>query len=158
MKELGLYSLAIAIFTIVGKLVFKIQNDMLLFLVITGFFCILTFIFFFVIDKEKEEKLELTNEMKKEKNKFLISEGILFAVIMANNLISNTTLVIFALACLQVGLIVWTTTLIKSSKETVWITNGKMAWLYFCVLPAIYVNQFIIWTINDISRSPLFHR
>lgn len=155
MDELELYLLIIVISTIAGKAVFKIQSNILLFLIITIFFSGLTFILCFVVDKEKEEKPKFTDKAKKEMAKFLILEVAMWIVIIVDDLVSDTMLTACSSLCMYISLLLWMKfTIFEPCEDCAQLMKGKIAWLCFCVMPAAWFVQFVIWIIK--AYSPIF--
>lgn len=151
MKEINLYLLAIIASVIIGKVVLKIQSDILLFLIVSVFFCAITFILCFVINKEEENEPELTNKRKKERKKFWILEGLVWIVIIVDNLFSDPILTAYSSLCMFISLIYWMKFLYLGPSESL---RGKLAWLYYCVMPTAWIAQFVIWIIK--AYSPIF--
>lgn len=151
MKEINLYLLAIIALVIIGKVVLEVQSDILLLLIVSAFFCTITFILCFAIDKSEEDKPELTDKIKKERKKFWILEGLVWIVIIIDDLFSDVTLTACSSLCLFISLLYWIKFLYSEPCESL---RGKLAWLYFCVMPTVWTAQFVIWIIK--AYSPIF--
>lgn len=151
MKEINLYLLAIIASVIIGKVALKIQSDILLLLIVSVFFCTITFILCFAINKEEENEPELTDKIKKERKKFWILEGLAWVVIIADDLFSDPILTAYSSLCMLISLLFWMKFLYLGPSKSL---RGKLAWLYYCVMPTAWTAQFVIWIIK--AYSPIF--
>ena len=161
--ELRLEAVAAIASVAIAKLVLNIQNDLLLFLGISSFLCML----FLVtnsgeISKENKKKevagntTSSTEKEKKERKKFLILEGLMWIAIIAedfdHNYITEATSILF----LTASTIHWVKFILGPYAKKVASMHEAEAWLYFCGMPIIFTTQYTIWIINTFRA--MFHR
>lgn len=151
-KRLLFESLAIIAAVIIGKTVFKIQKNILLFFALSAFFCILDIIANLDVSDTKEEQVEVTDIMilhikniKKERKKFLILEGLILII----NLACNWNINVYSWSILALNLIISLYLWMKFYLKTIPDNNqypmkAGECWLYFHAMPIIYTIQFVL--------------
>lgn len=149
--EIHLKILATIIGIIVGKMILRIQSDILLLLGISAILCTIDFIA--DLNANTEEKTEMTNtvvlqinNVKKGREKFLISEAILWIAIG----ICDVTSIKFAQEIISLLMVASFYLWVKFiygviGKNDQYSISFNENWLYFGAMPTIYLTRFIVW-------------